>query len=223
MCSGRVDLSFVLRAFLNGMDGVFIGGCHLGECHYVTEGNYGALNMVQLCKKLMEHIGLNPDRLRLEWMSAGEGIRFASVMDDFGKQVNALGPLGKSEGLDADTLRTKLDEVTRLVPYIKIVMRDKLTSRLDTVEAYDDLYTSEDIDTLFREIVTYRIDPGKCEGCMICGRKCPVDGIEGGKKQVHTIDQEACIRCGTCFDVCPPRFAAVQRLVGVPVTEEEKA
>jgi len=219
MCSGRVDLSFVLRAFQNGMDGVFIGGCHLGECHYVTEGNYGALNMVQLCKKLLEHIGVNPERLCLEWLSAGEGIRFAAVMDEFGKKVKALGPLGEGEGLDADKLKSKLDEVTRLVPYIKIVKQEKLTSRLERPEDYDDLYTTEEIDALFREIVTYEIDPTRCEGCMICGRKCPVDGISGGKKEVHTIDQAACIRCGTCFDVCPPRFAAVKKIVGVPVPE----
>ena len=70
---GRIDLAFVLRAFSNGNDGVFIGGCWLGECHYITEGNYDALSMMHLCKKLLEHIGLNPDRLRLEWLSSSEG------------------------------------------------------------------------------------------------------------------------------------------------------
>ena len=62
MCSGRVDLAFVLRAFSNGMDGVFIGGCRLNECNYITHGNYDALNMLLLCRKIMEHIGLNPER-----------------------------------------------------------------------------------------------------------------------------------------------------------------
>ena len=83
MCSGRVDLSFVLRAFQNGMDGVFIGGCHFNECHYITDGNYHALSLVLLCQKLMAHMGLNPERLRLEELSAGEGIRFAEVMNEF--------------------------------------------------------------------------------------------------------------------------------------------
>ena len=69
MCSGRVDLAFVLRAFSNGTDGVFIGGCHLNECHYITHGNYHALSMVQLCKKLMKHMGLNPERIRIESLS----------------------------------------------------------------------------------------------------------------------------------------------------------
>ncbi len=58
MCSGRVDLAFVLRAFSNGMDGVFIGGCHLNECHYITDGNHHAFTMVQICKKMLAQIGL---------------------------------------------------------------------------------------------------------------------------------------------------------------------
>ena len=76
MCSGRVDLEFVLRAFSNGMDGVFVGACRLNECNYITHGNYDALNMVLLCRKILEHIGLNPERLSIEFMSSGEGILF---------------------------------------------------------------------------------------------------------------------------------------------------
>jgi len=101
MCSGRVDLSFVLRAFRNGMDGVFIGGCHFNECHYITDGNYHALSLVLLCQKLMAHMGLNPERLRLEELSAGEGIRFAEVMNEFAVSLQRLGPLGVGEGLQA--------------------------------------------------------------------------------------------------------------------------
>ncbi len=70
MCTGRVDLSFVLRAFSNGADGVYVGGCWPGECHYVTEGNYDALFNMHLGRKLLEHIGLNPKRLRLEWTAS---------------------------------------------------------------------------------------------------------------------------------------------------------
>ena len=82
MCSGRVALEFVLRAFANGIDGVFIGGCRLNECNYITQGNYHALNMVLLAKRMMQHIGLNPDRLRIEFMSSAEGVVFAEVMSD---------------------------------------------------------------------------------------------------------------------------------------------
>lgn len=63
MCSGRVDMGFVLRAFSNGSDGVFIGGCWPGECHYSTAGNYDALSMVHICKKLLKQIGIDPERL----------------------------------------------------------------------------------------------------------------------------------------------------------------
>ena len=116
MCSGRVDLAFVLRAFSNGMDGVFIGGCRLKECNYVTHGNYNALNMVLLCRKIMEHIGLNPERLRIEFMSGGEGILFVDVINDFSKKVEALGPLGKGEGIDENELKTKIQEVVKAYP-----------------------------------------------------------------------------------------------------------
>jgi coenzyme F420-reducing hydrogenase delta subunit len=100
MCTGRVDIAFVLRAFSGGADGVFIGGCWPGECHYVTEGNFDVLKNVHLAKKLLEQIGINPERLRLEWISASEGMRFAEVMNDFGKKLKEFGPLGKGEGIE---------------------------------------------------------------------------------------------------------------------------
>ncbi len=217
MCSGRVDLSFILRAFSNGADGVFIGGCHINDCHYNTEGNYDALNLMYLCKKLLEHIGLNPDRLRLEWVSAGEGIRFSEVMNDFGKQIKALGPLGSSEGMDLDEIKSRIAEITKLVPYIKMVYRDKLASRSRTQEAYDTLFTREGIETLFQDVVSYYIDPAKCQGCSTCLRRCPVDAIIGGKSTIHVIDQDKCIKCGTCFEVCPPRFGSVMKISREPV------
>ena len=96
MCTGRVDLSFVLRALQGGADGVIIGGCWPGECHYVTEGNYDALANMHLCKKLLGHIGLDPDRLRLEWISAAEGARFAEIMSDFAAQLTELGPAAQA-------------------------------------------------------------------------------------------------------------------------------
>ena len=217
MCSGRVDLEFILRAFSNGVDGVFIGGCRLNECNYVTHGNYHALNLVLLCKKIMMHIGLNPDRLSVGFMSAGEGILFTEAVDDFVEQVKELGPLGQIEGLDDAELDARLDEVTRLVPYIKIVKHEKLATRLENEAAYEDHFTSDEIEQLFSEVVAYHIDPKKCQACMICLRKCPVDAIAGAKKQIHVIDQDQCIKCGTCYDACPPRFGAVNKIIGGPV------
>ena len=217
MCSGRVDLEFVLRAFSNGMDGVFIGGCRLNECNYITQGNYHALNMVLLCKRIMEHIGLNPERLRIEFMSAGEGILLAEVINDFSKKMEELGPLGKGGEIDKDELKSKLEEITRLIPYIKIAKREKLRARLDKAEEYDEHFTSDEIERLFREVISYHIDPEKCQACMICLRRCPVEAISGGKNRIHVIDQEKCIKCGTCFEACPPRFGAVKEISGGPV------
>jgi F420-non-reducing hydrogenase iron-sulfur subunit len=226
MCSGRVDLEFVLRAFSNGMDGVFIGGCRLNECNYITHGNYDALNMVLLCKKIMEHIGLNPERLRIEFMTSGEGNLFTEVVDEFSKTVKNLGPLGKGEEIDEDELKSKLEEVRKLVPYIKIEKREKLASRLENKEEWEGFFTRDEIDTLLGEVVSYHIDPDKCQACMICFRRCPVEAIEGGKNKIHVIDQDKCIKCGTCYEVCPPRFGAVQVISGEPVPppvpEEER-
>jgi F420-non-reducing hydrogenase iron-sulfur subunit len=217
MCSGRVDMEFVLRAFSNGMDGVFIGGCRLNECNYITHGNYHALNMVHLLRKIMEHIGLNPERLRIKFMSSAEGNLFAEAVNDFTKKVKELGPLGEGEGIEENELKSRLEAVTKLVPYIKLAKKEKLALRLDKVEDYNELYTTDEIDSLFDEVISYYIDPDKCQACGICLRKCPVEAIAGGKNQVHVIDQEKCIKCGTCFEACPPRFGAVKKIVAEPV------
>ena len=226
MCSGRVDLAFVLRAFRNGVDGVFIAGCRLGECNYVTHGNYHALNMVLLCKRLMEYMGLNSERLSIRFMSSGEGNVFAQVVNEFVNKIKGLGPLGGTEGIEKDDLNGRLESVAKLVPYIKIEKKDKLELRLESTEEYEGLFTTAEISELLTDVVSYYIDPCKCKACMICMRKCPVEAISGGKNRIHVIDQEKCIKCATCFEACPTRFAAVKRLSGEPVPppipEEER-
>lgn len=217
MCSGRVDPAFVFRAFSRGMDGVFIGGCRFNECNYTTHGNYHALNMVLLSRRIMEHIGLNPARLSIEFMTSAEASVFVEAVNSFVQQVKELGPLGKAEGIDPETLKTKLAHVTKLVPYIKRVNQDKLASRLTNPEKYAELFTRADIETMFREVVSYYIDPEKCQACLICARRCPVDAIIGAKNQVHVVDQDKCIKCDTCFEVCPSRFGAVTKISGAPV------
>lgn len=153
MCTGRIDLGFIVRAFLNGTDGVFIGGCWPGECHYLTEGNYLALSIVLLSKKLLGHLGVNPERLRLEWVSAAEGTRFAEVVNDFTKKLKAWGPLGKGEGLDEKALTFKLEALQALVPYMKLVERERLRVPLKSESEYHRFFNSEEFDRLFHELI----------------------------------------------------------------------
>ena len=157
MCTGRVDLAFVLRAFRQGADGVIIGGCWPGECHYVTEGNYDALGNMYMCKKLMQHVGVDPGRLRLEWISAAEGTRFAEIMSDFAAQLHELGPLGQGEGIDAPDLKLKLDALNRLVPYVKLVEREKLRLPEKSEEAYRAFYESDATNRLFDDLIADKL------------------------------------------------------------------
>lgn len=94
MCSGRIDPQFILQAFKEGADGVFIGGCHPGDCHYIS-GNYKALKRVKMLKKLLPQLGINPDRLRLEWVNSSEGKKFAEYITDFVKTLQKLPPMKK--------------------------------------------------------------------------------------------------------------------------------
>jgi F420-non-reducing hydrogenase iron-sulfur subunit len=175
MCSGRVDLAFIFRAFSKGTDGVFIGGCHINDCHYNTEGNYDALGNTLLCKKLLKHIGVNSERLRLEWVSAGEGIRFAEVMNDFGKKVKELGPFGKSEGIDEKALKFKLEAVKNLLPYIRLVERERLRVPIRTEEGYNKFFSSDEVDRLFHELI---IDKLAISQMMLLLREGPLSSGE---------------------------------------------
>ena len=161
MCSGRVDLSFVIRAFMKGTDGVFVGGCRLNECNYITHGNYDAMAMVYLCRKIMARIGLDPERLRVEFMSSGDGIIFTEVINDFGARVSELGPIGRAEGMDEEELKLKLEAVNRLIPYIKLVERERLRPPQKSEEAYRRFYEGEDADRLFNELIGDRLEIGQ--------------------------------------------------------------
>lgn len=158
MCTGRVDLAFIFRALLNRKDGVLIGGCHPGECHYLTQGNYGALSTLHIGRRLLELIGLSPERLRLEYVSASEGSRYAAVMNDFSNKVRALGPLGKGEGIDPAVLRRRLEIVYNLVPYIKLVERERLRVPVKSVEAYGEFFNSDDFDKIFQELIADKME-----------------------------------------------------------------
>jgi len=92
MCSGRIDPAFVLKAFKDGADGVLVAGCHLpSDCHYIS-GNFKAKRRITLLKKVLKEFGLEPERVRLEWVSASEGDRFATVVRDMVNEIKELGP-----------------------------------------------------------------------------------------------------------------------------------
>lgn len=92
MCSGRVDPGFILSAFAKGADGVLICGCHPGDCHYV-DGNCKCMRRIPLTRLLLDGMGIDPRRLRLEWVSASEGARFQQVVSEFTEQIRTLGRL----------------------------------------------------------------------------------------------------------------------------------
>ena len=96
MCSSRVSPEHIMESFLDGADGVLITGCHPGDCHYI-DGNYKTIRKVEIFYKVMEDMGIDPGRLRLEWISSAEGNRFASIMREMTEEVRALGPLNMEE------------------------------------------------------------------------------------------------------------------------------
>jgi F420-non-reducing hydrogenase iron-sulfur subunit len=102
MCSGRVNTTHVLQAFRMGADGVLVSGCHLGDCHYIF-GNHWAIKQFDVTKEMLRMIGLEEGRVRLEWVSAAEGPKWAALIDEFVEQITALGPSPlRSEVADED-------------------------------------------------------------------------------------------------------------------------
>jgi F420-non-reducing hydrogenase iron-sulfur subunit len=93
MCSGRVDPSFILKAIKDGADGVLISGCHIGDCHYISGNEYTRDRFAKMHSIIIKQLGVNEKRVRLEWVSASEGKRFAEVITEFTNQIKELGPL----------------------------------------------------------------------------------------------------------------------------------
>jgi F420-non-reducing hydrogenase iron-sulfur subunit len=102
MCSGRVDPTFVVKALHDGADGVLIAGCHPGDCHY-QEGNMKTLRRFPLLQRVLEQLGIEKERVRLEWISASEGDKFAEVVNEMTEAIRKLGPLNLTD----DTPKSK--------------------------------------------------------------------------------------------------------------------
>jgi len=101
MCSGRVEPQFILRALELGADGVLICGCHIGDCHYIA-GNEQAEKRMKMMAGLLDILGIGHDRMRLEWISASEGEKFANVMTEFTEHIRKLGPNPLAQGGEGD-------------------------------------------------------------------------------------------------------------------------
>ena len=145
MCSGRVDPEIILDTFLYGADGVFIGGCHLGDCHYL-EGNYYAEKKVEMAKRLLKAAGVEPERLRLEWISASEGERFAEVITEFTEEIKELGPVKcEKEELEAACIAA--------ADYKLRILATKERELLEEGNKYGEVFTMHEMDRLLEDMV----------------------------------------------------------------------
>ena len=153
MCSGRVDPVIVLEMFANGADGVMVMGCHPGECHYL-EGNLYAERRIKMLKKLMVCAGLEPERLRLEWVSAAEGSRFANMVKDFTIQLRSLGPSPLASGKPDELILASIRAAERAAGTSRLRMlvgREKKLAEEENV--YGEKVTQEEFDELMEESV----------------------------------------------------------------------
>jgi F420-non-reducing hydrogenase iron-sulfur subunit len=107
MCSGRLDPTFVVKAFAGGADGVMISGCHPGDCHYISQ-NYKALRRYLLLRRTLAGFGIEPGRVKLVWASAAEGLQLTKEINSFVEEVRALGPLNWPKWDGADTFESEL-------------------------------------------------------------------------------------------------------------------
>ena len=117
--------------------------------------------MVHIGKKIMEHLGLRPERLRIQFMSGAEGGLFVESVNDFVKQVKELGPLGEGEGLDEKGLKLKLEAVTGLIPYIRLVERERLRLPAMAEEEYQKFFDSDELKRIFDETIIEKLAIGQ--------------------------------------------------------------
>lgn len=159
MCSGRVDPCMVIEAFIAGSDGVFIGACKKGECHY-TAGNLHAEGRVLLVKKVLEAAGIDPGRLSMRYMSAAEANKFVEYTTEFQKVISDLGPTGKPEGISGDDLAVKLGAARAALEGKKLRwVAGKLVEFQEKGNVYDENFTGHEIRRLLEEVATdeYRL------------------------------------------------------------------
>jgi hypothetical protein len=124
----------------------------------VTHGNYDALGLTYIGKHILERIGLNPERLSIQFMSGGDGNRLAQVVNEFTSEVKEIGPLGEAEGLDKNKLRSDLKAARKLIPYLRLVEREKLRLPVKSEEAYREFFGREETNQLLDELIGDKLD-----------------------------------------------------------------
>jgi len=145
MCSGRVDPEIILDSFLYGADGVFIGGCHLGDCHYV-EGNYYAEKKIEMARRLLKEAGVEPERLRLEWVSASEGEQFAATIKEFTEEIKEMGRI--------EFDKEKMEAVRMVAADYRLrILATKERELLEEGNKYGEVFTQHEMDRLLNDMV----------------------------------------------------------------------
>ncbi len=157
MCSGRIEPSMVLEMFIQGADGILIGGCHPGDCHYI-EGNYYAENRVKLIKKLLKTAGTEPERLRLEWIAAAEGERFAETVRNFTNQIKEMGPSPVAgEEPDVDKLKALFAAKNAVKDFRLKLLVSRELGLVNIGNVYNEKVPQEEIDALIDPAIEYEL------------------------------------------------------------------
>lgn len=162
MCSGRLDPVMVVESFLRGVDGILVGGCHIGDCHYI-EGNHHAERNISITRALIERTGFEPERLRLVWVSAAEGQRFADVVTGFSDTVTRLGPSPLRGGASGDGIRGSMEAAKRALEGFRLrVLVSKEYGLSTRGNVYGDRLPEEDLmkrvlSTMEEEYVSSRL------------------------------------------------------------------
>ena len=152
MCSARIDPVIILDTFLHGADGVFIGGCHLGDCHYIS-GNYFAEKKIDMTKRLMEKAGLERERLRLEWVSASEGVRFSEVISEFTNKIAELGQSPYQEkSLEIKAAKEAASD------YRLRILATKQKELMEDGNRYGEVFTDQEMSRLLDDIINDEVD-----------------------------------------------------------------
>jgi heterodisulfide reductase subunit D len=225
MCSGRVEPSFILNAFMNGADGVLVSGCHPGDCHYIS-GNLKAEKNVKATKKILKLLGLGSERLRLEWISASEGQKFANVITDFTAKLKRIGPnplKQKHKQKEAPVKRTPISQVIEDANIRLCLECGKCSSSCPITRLNPDFSPRMTVKRILSGAEDISVnDPGiwACLTCGLCQERCPSD--------VHYVDFVRACReeaqqmgiTGTCShkDV----LLDLQRIMANPKTKQKR-